>query len=690
MSLPTPIPLTTIPTSGFPSLQLQCLYYLVGRLEEYSSQSLSLLPSFLRHQLLLRLPVADIFRLENDAAFMSGLDADVIWRCLLECRVSFQWDAKLRELLRRHPTAKDGYLSEVAVILLTGEWPWGRYKFPHPGDNYQLKSDTIIYMLYGTRLECDDMQDMNLFTKRSSLDITWLVPHRYSSYLAMDKPLQMVEMFLDKFNWYPKRLYLYEDYDIDQAFMYSGSRILQLLLSHVEAINIDIDDYSNSIFAESLEPVWEAVGVASSLESVTLSACVTNLGDLVSCMLQVLFEDAIDKDVCGIVGCDRFGRVEEEEVVIYKYSGLKSIEVLGNDAGTHPHEHGYTGSVIDSTEHLIPFLDFQVGLETVSIEGLFNIYRVEDVNDQRYNEYVSDYEYFEPFYNYLPYVISKPTFKLLRLKNCHIPVNSVKSVISTFLARATESDLSLELSDCFMVEKSDKTYSERFPLIYQAANIPCVCGQFKSLRFDITGSTLFSLQWLFEYPQLQLNRLELSYMGPEHLDVQVFDSYPSSSIDTLCCRLCHLGYGDMDKLGAVIFSFLRIPFLSEIEISRMCDYDDSVFSVLTEVFMQPFRLTSLKRLRLEKFSAYRVKIRTFLDALFRMPKEQLAEFTFELIEVTDSDPEVIIQSWKINSHGQRLKKFAFAFSPGYNMTRVDLPISEEHFSDIAVSVSERV
>ena len=107
-------------TMSFPSLNLQCIYSLVGRLEEYSPQSLSLLPPPLRRQLLLRLPVADICRLENDPVFMSGLDPDDIWRGLLETRVSFLY-GRISELLGRHPTAKDGYLSEVALYLLTNK-----------------------------------------------------------------------------------------------------------------------------------------------------------------------------------------------------------------------------------------------------------------------------------------------------------------------------------------------------------------------------------------------------------------------------------------------------------------------------------------------------------------------------------------------------------------------------------------
>ena len=82
---------------------------------------------------------------------------------------------------------------------------------------------------------------------------------------------------------------------------------------------------------------------------------------------------------------------------------------------------------------------------------------------------MSDYRDFEQFYNYLPYVIAKPVFILLRLTNCKLPVNSVKSITSTFLSRATDHNQSLEFIDCEVVEKCGDTYSKAYPLINEAA-----------------------------------------------------------------------------------------------------------------------------------------------------------------------------------------------------------------------------
>ena len=655
-----------------PSLELQCLYSLVGRLKEYSPQSLSLLPSPLRHQLLLRLPVADICRLENDPLFMSGLDPDDIWRGLLETRVSFGYPVSLPELLNRHPTAKDVYLSEVALCLLTGTWQGRRYTFPDPGYDNELKADLISYFLYGTRLECGDMQSMHLFMKKCSLGTTWLVPHRYLSDIAIVEPPQMAKRFLEKFNWYPKRLDFNENYDVDEAFELSDDDvlpqydILPQLMSRIQNISICIEDYTTCgcTYAETIQLLWEAVAKSSSLSSVSLSGCVTNLGSLVCCMIDTLFHNAIDK-----VGSNEAVNVESEEEfehrIIYKCSGLKTIEVLGNDAGTHPHEHRYGGGISGAMKELIPFLDYQVGLESLIIAGLLDIYRIEDCDDERHDEYVSDYSDFEAFYNYLPYIINKSSFKLLRLSDCKIPVNSLKSITSTFLSRATHHHQSLEFIDCEVVDKSTDTYSEAFPLVNEAADIPCICGEFKSIGF-CTDSSSFPLQWLFQYPKLRLKRLDLTYTGFQPENLQSFDSYPSGSIETLCVKLGYLGHGDIETGKFAVSKFLKFQFLSEIEVVTMNCFNDSMFSVLTDSFMQPHQLTSLKRLRLQDINSLsNIDFRPFFDALFSRPKEQLAEFTLELLEVESLNQQDIVSSWKSNSRGQKLMNFKFVIRPRY-------------------------
>ena len=198
-----------------------------------------------------------------------------------------------------------------------------------------------------------------------------------------------------------------EYYCIDEALQLGD--VLSLMMSHVETTNICIEDYTTCGFshAESLKPLWRSAVRSSSLSTISLSACVINLGPLVSGMVDILF--GMERGI-NVLSGEGYGCGE-----VNKFSGLKAIEVLGNDAGTHPHEHRYGSCIHGSVNDLVPFLDYHFGLETLIVEGLLNIYRIEDYEGENYDEYVSDYGNFEPFYNYLPYIIAKPTFKTATL-----------------------------------------------------------------------------------------------------------------------------------------------------------------------------------------------------------------------------------------------------------------------------------
>ena len=65
------------------SLQDLCLLYLVGHLDKYTPNTLSLLPAHLRHQLLCHLPVYDLQSLESTSV-VCGLDVSTYWQALYD------------------------------------------------------------------------------------------------------------------------------------------------------------------------------------------------------------------------------------------------------------------------------------------------------------------------------------------------------------------------------------------------------------------------------------------------------------------------------------------------------------------------------------------------------------------------------------------------------------------------------
>lgn len=654
---------TTCARVEFPSLQLQCLYLLVGRLEEYSSQALSLLPVALRRKLLLHLPVVDIYQREKDEVFMSGINSDDIWRALLQDRISFANPENLRKSLEFHLSAKDVYMSEVSLNLLTHEKYLCRYTFPLL-EQRDHKCLLIAYMLFGTQLECDAnhaMLSLSSLNKNNSLGMTWLTTQRYySKQKISSSPLSMVKTFLDIFKWYPKRLYLTDTNLIDHVFRFGNARILQSFLSQVETVCVDIDDYSDYKFAASLRPIWLAMASTQpmSLTSIILSACVTNLGDLMSNLMKIFFTEGpseVDFD-------------SEEINPFFKFSGFKRIELLGNDGGTRPHEHGYTGNLATPVYNFIPFLAFQHRLETLVVQGFQNIVKVRD--EERYGISESTYKGFDAFYNYLPYVISMHSFKSLHVESCKVPSNTIKSMISTFLSCPTTHCQSLRFIHCDIVTDSSETYAHAFPLI-KPTRAPCVCGEFKSLSIRV-NNPLLPIQWLFEYPSLQLKRLELTYEHHGSLDVQSqIISFQIGSIKELCCKFHNISKFSEIEAQAV-YTLLQLTSLSEVEFLKCHNIITiGLLSIMTKLF-SPLKLASLKQLKIKEFNMNRddtfgkAKVQSFFDALFSIPKDQLAEFTLELEDIGHHDDHFlqkqIVSSWNANSRGQKIKRLTYLIS----------------------------
>ena len=506
------------------------------------------------------------------------------------------------------------------------------------------KEELIANMLFGT-CTYEGVPKSALFIYRVQMaGFTWLIPHRYSREVTIVEPLELIEMFLEKLTWYPKRLDL-TDYDvIDEAFTIGNSRVFQLFLSRVETIEVYNNDYRDDMYGEMLKPLWLALVSTSSpsFKNVTLSACVTNLGAIVSTMAETLFNDEQNLDYSDSEDSDC------GDNILPKYSGLKRIEILGNNCGTHPHEYGYGAFFNHDMHGLIPFLDWQNGLESLVVEGLENIVKTND-----YGYWESCYDGFETFYNYLPYIISKPSFKLLYLTNCRVPVNTVESMLSTFLGRPTDHHQSLKFEDCEITKKSNDTYSDSYPLM-SSTSIPCVCGEYKSLSIRV-DTLPFSLRWLFEYPKLRLKQLELGYKC-EPMDLEVLEACPGpASIDTICCKISLQGFKDGENERKKIGKLLAIRSLSEIKFfNSPWRAGDLLFHVLADAFSHPLRLASLTRLQLKKGAGD--KFRAIFNVVFSMPTEQLANFTLEVIDVQTLNQEDLIEAWRANGRGQKLRK----------------------------------
>ncbi len=101
-------------------LEELCLTYVAMTLEQYSADSLSLLPKGFRLQLLHMIPIIDICRLE-DTAFTSGIDIKSVWTAL--DKEYIDTDCYGSCLDRR-----ESILMRLSVAIIKGERPYGYYQ----------------------------------------------------------------------------------------------------------------------------------------------------------------------------------------------------------------------------------------------------------------------------------------------------------------------------------------------------------------------------------------------------------------------------------------------------------------------------------------------------------------------------------------------------------------------------------
>ena len=135
-----------------------------------------------------------------------------------------------------------------------------------------------MYMVFGTPLEsCDEELTLNLFIKQKSLGMTWLIPNHYGNILEEvtdSVPMALVKIFLNRFKWYPKTLVLTED-DVIDSNLYGKNRIYQLLMSQVETVHVENNDYSNYMYGDCLGSLWLAL--ASSKPSSFSKCCLVRV-----------------------------------------------------------------------------------------------------------------------------------------------------------------------------------------------------------------------------------------------------------------------------------------------------------------------------------------------------------------------------------------------------------------------------
>ena len=152
-------------------------------------------------------------------------------------------------------------------------------------------------------------------------------------------------------------------------------------------------------------------------------------------------------------------------------------------------------------------------------------------------------------------------------------------MISVFLSSPTSHAQTLELEYCNVVGQLFETHSYDYSLI-KPMETPVTCGEFKSLSF-LANSSRVPLQWLFQYPVLQLKRLELFYDRSFYVQLLNLWSFsgslsacPYDTIETLCITFFLIGHGITSEDVQALQKILQLCSISELGFIRCACYSD--------------------------------------------------------------------------------------------------------------------
>ncbi len=99
------------------SLEELCLTHVAMTMEQYSTDSLSLLPKGFRLQLLHKIPIIDVCRLE-DTKFTTGIDMTSVWVEIYQQYIGIN---------RYNPRldSRESFFRQLFIVIIRGERPYG-------------------------------------------------------------------------------------------------------------------------------------------------------------------------------------------------------------------------------------------------------------------------------------------------------------------------------------------------------------------------------------------------------------------------------------------------------------------------------------------------------------------------------------------------------------------------------------
>ena len=488
-----------------------CLHKITSELDHYPVSILCLLPCRLRQKLLCRLPAADICKLEESHEFMDGVDIASVWKMLqdyfvnlLFCRTP-SWSAEsfgpFLESKYLLPSPKENFLAMISKLLFlttNNEYECGCPEYFKHG-----KWKIVAALMFGFPSAKSNNKFITVPTSGKS---PVYVPYRYANRLTKTQEdiSEMISQVIGVFNCGPKMIHFCADEQIDDSILSVDDQVLAPFLSRVEAFGVrflntcyeESDSYCNLLkktVSSQLNGINESAPPEYPLRYLRFEGYQTNH----KLVLENLKESGL---LSYSLHCNWKEAAFDDKKI--PYTKLKKVEIIVEDRSCELAEHSIEGRLDLRCDTLAAILYCQEELEDIHLEELSSMQAPRDLS-----RYV--YSGFEKLYFCLPLIISKPSFKSLKLEGCSLPLNAAQNIIRTFLCTPTTHTQSLDMNKCSLYDVQTVSLPEGCPECPTIPdNCPCVNGNLKSLSLFVNNG-LSSFTWLLNHPNMKLKHLSL-------------------------------------------------------------------------------------------------------------------------------------------------------------------------------------
>lgn len=626
------------------TLKQQSILYVVCNLEHFHPTILKALPSKVRKQLLVNLPVVDICHLEELGIGDDMTDSDrEYWE-----------DVGSQRIPRYH-----GYEVERNIMFDSHTEDWKAYYFAVTlhvlfdhikPDDYRSHYELILHLLVGVTTPVDVYSWTNLrFSYFAPItNDRPLIPNRSLQYLTTRKSdLHFFKFILDTCKYEPPFIYVICDlFGQSEIYKKHATDLLTKYFGKVEKMvfAFDYDEKSNAF--KSITKHKE-LDLPYNVPALMLKAV---LATETPVLKSIEFRD-IDGKMLGET-------LRRAGPLFYAaYSSLSNI------ASKHiPYSHiqelvvslrGSKGVTNDVLQKLSSVVQHQSHLEKIFLNNLVSSSQVSS-------------DRFLLFLTSLSSALKQPKFQKCRLKCMHVPLAGAMSLIEAYLSSPCRGAQKLTFDDITIVGKlSGEEVPKRITMNKESTT-------HKSLEFYSCNFPVNFFKWLFDHPHIWLKRLALSNCKlPDSSPSR--DYYNSKPEDVLHLIAIHsssrianidLGHIELIHHRHSCSDFKRIlssPYLEHLSIHGAKLGHHGLVPDVTEGVKSQFNVKYLKSISLIGNQLGDIpdsEVQDLLNALFSLPHIEQMEINLSHNDFATYHYTMIHDTWKAQSGGKQLKQLA--------------------------------